>query len=636
MASTFFGLNIAGTGLNAFQASINTTANNISNVRTEGYSKQVTNLSASSALRAFERYGSVGTGVSTDSVTRVRDQYYNEKYWYNQSAYGYYNEKNYYMAQIEEYFKDDSVNVGFSSLFGEMFNSLDSLKTNAGNTSVRNQFVSNGQKLCTYFNNTATMLQNQQSAINDEIKTQIDFINSSANKITILNKQINLVETTGGIANELRDEREKIIDELSEVITIEVEDTPITNSNYPEMYTGATSYTVKVNGQLLVNNYEYNALETVSRAGKYNQSDIEGLYDIEWKESGMSFSVWGADQRGSLRSLFELRDGNDEQNMRGTVAEAKDSVLVIEDPTITDIDNLNLPEQGMVEVNNTKLAYDSWEAELDEEGKITKVTFNTTDPLPNKILETATGRLLTVGQTINYKGIPYYQNQMSSFLRSFTREFNRIEKTGQDLYGNAGIATFVANDVDGEKDFVSDVVDPETEKEVGLKTEYEEAGVTKTKYVLTDSDESYYRLTAANIKIAEAIGYDPRLISTTIKKENNPDNPNADLGIDAADLLPSLLKLEHDTILYRGGSADEFLQCIYADVTVDTQEAQVFTQNHENIKKAIQNQRDSISGVDEDEEAMNLMKFQNAYNLSSKVISVLNEMYNQLILNTGV
>ena len=73
-----------------------------------------------------------------------------------------------------------------------------------------------------------------------------------------------------------------------------------------------------------------------------------------------------------------------------------------------------------------------------------------------------------------------------------------------------------------------------------------------------------------------------------------------------------------------------------ADISVDTEEAKVFSTNYLNVSTAIDNQRQSISGVDEDEEALDLVKFQNAYNLSSKMISVLAEIYDRLILETGV
>jgi flagellar hook-associated protein 1 FlgK len=73
-----------------------------------------------------------------------------------------------------------------------------------------------------------------------------------------------------------------------------------------------------------------------------------------------------------------------------------------------------------------------------------------------------------------------------------------------------------------------------------------------------------------------------------------------------------------------------------SDISVDTQKATIFQKNYSNISNAIDKQRMSISGVDNDEEALDLVKFQNAYNLSSKMVSVLAEIYDKLINETGV
>ena len=100
MPSTFFGLTIASSGLSAYQIALNTTANNISNVQTDGYSKQQTNRVASDALRVYQKYGAVGTGVTTTSITQLRNQYYDTKYWYNQSSVGLYETKLNYMQHI--------------------------------------------------------------------------------------------------------------------------------------------------------------------------------------------------------------------------------------------------------------------------------------------------------------------------------------------------------------------------------------------------------------------------------------------------------------------------------------------------------------------------------------------------------
>lgn len=72
MPSTFFGLTVASSGLSAYQIALNTTANNISNVQTDGYSRQQTNRVASNALRVYAKYGCVGTGITTTSITQVR------------------------------------------------------------------------------------------------------------------------------------------------------------------------------------------------------------------------------------------------------------------------------------------------------------------------------------------------------------------------------------------------------------------------------------------------------------------------------------------------------------------------------------------------------------------------------------
>nr|MCR5580572.1 flagellar hook-associated protein FlgK [Pseudobutyrivibrio sp.] len=218
MSSTFFGLTISYSGLNTAQAQINTTANNISNVNTKGYSKQVVNTVASSALRCYQSYGTTGTGVEVTSVTQSRDLYYDEKYWNNQSALGYYEKKKYYMDQIQDYFSETNTNTGFSTIYSKMFNAMSTLQGSPGDDTVRKQFISTAKQLTDYFNQLSTKLNDLQSAVNDEIKTAVDDINSIAEKTAILTKQINVIEQGGGRANELRDQRALLMDELSEIV----------------------------------------------------------------------------------------------------------------------------------------------------------------------------------------------------------------------------------------------------------------------------------------------------------------------------------------------------------------------------------------------------------------------------------
>lgn len=143
------------------------------------------------------------------------------------------------------------------------------------------------------------------------------------------------------------------------------------------------------------------------------------------------------------------------------------------------------------------------------------------------------------------------------------------------------------------------------------------------------NDDSYYRLTAKNFDILEAIEQDPSLMA------NRKDAAD---GVEQNDLLNDLKNLATDKtkMSFRGCNASEFLQCILSDVALNASRANTFYASFKDVSATIDNQRISISGVDEDEEAVNLVKYQNGYNLASKMIQTLTEIYDRLILETGV
>ncbi len=625
MSSTFFGLTIAASGLNTSQAQINTTANNISNINTDGYSRQVVNTVASSALRCYQSYGTTGTGVEAKSVTQYRDQYYDEKYWNNQSALGLYEKKQYYMKQIESYYSETTSSSGFSTIYAKMFNAMSTLQGSAGDDTVRKQFISNAKQLTEYFNQLSTKLEDLQNSINDEIKTAVDDINSISKKVAILTKQINVIEQGGGHANELRDQRALLIDELSEMVDTEIKEVDVINSNNPDMYTGATYYTVYINGQVLVDTYEYNTLAVQSRATEetYNQSDIEGLYDIVWAEDGDKFNATPSSNGGTLKAMFEVRDGNNNENMHATVSSATATSMTITGLSITDLNELNMPDSGTIWTNNTQYRYESFELQTDSSGNVSSVTFNLTTTISTTEQGNIIGKTLQVGDDVDFMGIPYYQNQMNLFLRNFCELFNQIEDSGVTLDGDDMGSFFVAKDkMDSTIEY--DLTDAKT-----VTTTDTTGNEVTTGNTIKSDGNSYYRLTAGNVTIAKATDKDSRIFATTTAE-------NYTSGVEAADLVVKLQKLQSDTTIFRGGGGDAFLQCIYSDVTIDTQECDIFTTNFSNIQSTIEQQRLSISGVDEDEEALDLIKFQNAYKLASKCISVFSEIYDRLILNTGV
>ncbi|MEG1459140.1 MAG: flagellar basal body rod C-terminal domain-containing protein, partial [Acetivibrio sp.] len=113
-------------------------------------------------------------------------------------------------------------------------------------------------------------------------------------------------------------------------------------------------------------------------------------------------------------------------------------------------------------------------------------------------------------------------------------------------------------------------------------------------------------------------------------------NAGTDTGIEDKTVLNKLLALKSDMNMFKQGTPNMFLQTMVAEIAIDTKTSMTFAKSQENILKVVNKQRMSISGVDSDEEAMDLIKFRNAYDLCSKVISTMNQIYDKLINGTGV
>ena len=614
MPSQFFGLNIGASGLAAFQASINTTANNISNVSTEGYSRQETTLEATAPLRVYAKYGSAGTGVAATAIMQQRDLYYDTKYWENNSSLGYFEQKLYYLSQVENVFTDDGVQQGFSSIFSKMFNGLDTLNGgNASDESVRNQFIHQAQTLCTYFNSVADSLRETQKDCNEEITFTVQNINSIGEKIALINKEINKLEMNGGYANELRDERALLLDELSSIVAVETDEYEIKNTYGQNL--GGTNFTVFINGQLLVDGNDYRQLECVSSEYRNNQTDAKGMYDIVWADTKGDFAATTETASGTLKALFDLRDGNNNEAMKGTSvveqdADGKYTTIKLVNPSNGNVNALNIPAEGTVKISNRTFVYKSWDAVLDADGQISEITFQLEEEIDPLIAVVSGDKTVTVGDNVNAMGIPYYQQQINEFLRNFTEMFNDIQQKGETLMGEQMGSFFVA------------------QTDSGTEYDFMEWGTPDNRATTISSEsDGYHQMTAFNIKINDISLKDPRYFATTVDITN---------GADAYDLLDDMMALQKDVTMYRGDNASAFLETLLSDIAVDTEKTDIFYKNYFNMESVIANQRMSVSGVDEDEEALNLVKFQNAYNLNAKVISVLSQIYDKLINETGV
>ena len=609
MPSQFFGLYIAGSGLRASNAALNTTANNISNAQTGGYSRQVVEQQANNALRTFTTYGCAGAGVDTIAIERVRDHFYDVKYWNNASNYGEFTAKQYYMKTIEDYLKDDGKS-GFKTVFNNMSAALQSITTNSSSVNTKAQFIASAKALTDYFNNMYGNLQELQKDINLEIKQTVDEMNSIAEKLATLNKQINVIELSGSKANELRDRREQLVDRLSEYVDVTVDEFPIYDAQNRE--TGANRYIVRIaGGQPLVDGSDFNQLKYVARAAdeKINQTDADGLYRITW-ENGNEFSLVNASMGGKLKGLVEMRDGNNGANFHGDVvnvdAAANTVQIKVTEDYLKNMQECTLSDTGgMINIGNTIYYYDSWTFDAATD----TYTFKMDDARLPKVDTDKVGREAKTESAIKYQGIPYYMAQMNTWIRGVAEKVNDLFANGYNSENKQGVILFTGISGSGK--------------------EYTDNNSLTDGNGDFSDDNGYYELTAGNFAINSALLDDASLLGTRSEEG---------MGVEECEQVKKVIELlsSKEKYSFRNGSANQMLEMILSDVALNASDANTFYNTYNGLKTSIENQRNSISGVDEDEEAVNLVKYQNSYTLASKMIQTLTEIYDQLILNTGV
>lgn len=614
MPSQFFGLTIASSGLRAANAALNTSGNNISNVNTEGYSRQQVTQEAAAALRVFATYGCAGAGVDTVAIERIRDNFYDMRFRNNNTTLGEYDIKKYYALTVQEYLDDDGIS-GFASIYSTFEEALKEVAKTPSSKDSKAQFISAAQSMVEYFNNTAGNLRELQKDANAEIKIRVERINAIAAEIATLNKQINVIEMSGATANELRDKRDLMLDELSEIVDIKTSETAITDSNNPDRETGGTRFTVYIaGGQPLVDGNDYHTLECRSRAAneKVNMTDADGLYDIYW-DNGNEFNLNNAAMGGALKGLVAMRDGNNNQAFEGIVknvgrtADGLDAEVTIRvtQEYLKDMNKCNLSDTGgSIVIGNTIYYYKSWE--FDEATSTYK--FRMDDQKCDTVIDISKiGKEADIGIGINYQGIPYYLAQMNEFVRAFASKLNEIFTEGYSVEGSQGVMLFTAaKAVTG-------------------------SSLADSQYGESDFSDAngYYEMTAFNLQINNALLANANLLGT----KSDPDT-----GVEECGQITELISTLTDKtkFSFRNATASEFLQSILSDVALNAKNAQTFYDTYYGIAVTIENQRTSVSGVDEDEEATNMIKFQHAYTLSAKMIQILTEVYDRLILETGV
>src|SRR4051812_34199653 len=219
MTSPFFGLDIATRALRTNQTLVDIANQNVANANTPGYSRQqaVIKETAAYPIPVFKQSGEpgqLGTGVEVTEVTRARDLFADYQIRGQLASQGRWDARSSALAQIEAVANEPST-TGLTSLMTKYFSSWQEVVNSPSDNSVRANLLESGRALADGFQNQMQQLKQQQSDQDQQVYRTVTAINEYADQIANLNIQISQVETSGLKANDLRDQRDQILDQLS-------------------------------------------------------------------------------------------------------------------------------------------------------------------------------------------------------------------------------------------------------------------------------------------------------------------------------------------------------------------------------------------------------------------------------------
>ena len=287
--SLSIGLDTATKALRAQQLVVDVASHNIANAQTPGFSRQRAELTAdgfpAGGMMHNSLLGQVGTGVDASQVRRVRDLFLDFQARTasgNQAQYDAYTAN---LSQAQLTFNDPSAS-GFSAIMSTFFNAWQDVVNDPQSSTARVALVNATTTLTSNLNRSATDLANLRQNVNSQVVGLQDQINSSAQQIASLNQQITMIEASGNKANDLRDQRDLLLDQLSKIGQVSSSEQA---SGSIDVYFGNHS---------LVSGTTANSVQVV------NDPVHAGMQKLQFTADGQDLTT----ANGSLRGLMDVRD----------------------------------------------------------------------------------------------------------------------------------------------------------------------------------------------------------------------------------------------------------------------------------------------------------------------------------------
>lgn len=286
MPSPFHGINMAGSALRLFQRALDTTGHNIANVNTPGFSRQRVDLATNHPTPFFSRgFHALGSGITMSTITRIRDVYLDERTRVNNGDLGRSQALANGLRQIEGIYNEPS-EFSISTALDRFFNSWSGLGSDPGNIGLRAEVRNAGQSLADRIRTTYQDMLRGHQETDRTIRATFNRINELANVIHEANAAVRAATATAGSANDLMDQRDRAVEELSNLVNVHVE----------RFEDG--SYAVYAAGHTLVDPFGPRPFPTDYNASAGTVTDGNLIYQV---------------RTGSLAGLFQLQQHAQQQ-----------------------------------------------------------------------------------------------------------------------------------------------------------------------------------------------------------------------------------------------------------------------------------------------------------------------------------
>ncbi len=601
MRSTFSGLNTVTLGLAAQQLSLDTVGHNISNANTPGYSRQTVNLVTTRPDNFYANgtLQAVGSGVTEQSITRARDALIDKQYWQQNSAQNYWQNNSDVLGKVEDIFHDTK-DAGITSAINNFSTALQTLASDSGNDAARTNVRETANALVQTLDQDDQHLKDLANDITSQISTQVTNINNMTSQIASLNKQISLQIASGITPNDLRDKRDYLVDQMSAIAKVQVY----------EDKNGA--YTVSIQGATLVqgsNSIQLQAVPLVAGDANYNNSQLYGFSANKVVIAGTTtqISFTGGVSSGTMQSLFESRDNT----------------------LVGYFSNLDKMAQYLMQNFNTQ-----HKAGLDNEAtpKAGDNFFGATG------VDYTTGKAQVTGVSVAAAGIP------AAGAGTFTVNLQTITVAAGDTAATivanpANIAAFAAAGVTATATAAGELVLTQNTAGAansitlgGTAAVLSALGLNANTYTGSDAgtgSNSWMNELMVNSDFYATNGTD--LIAARGTSSGGPAD-----GTNATSLSNVLLNPPAAASAALGNQClNDFYGSMISALGVNSQQATNTNSNQQILLNSTSNWRQSVSGVNMDEEMSNMIKFQQAYGAAAKVLSTIDAMIGTLIAAPG-